>query len=91
MAARNRVWPESSIGLINCIQEAMLDSQSKSLPGEITTWGTASSIGCVGDLRVSQGERISWDELWLQHPASWRVEVGLEPTPERVHNRIRCP
>ena len=69
----------------------MLDSQSKSLPGEITTWGTASSIGCVGDLRVSQGERISWDELWLQHPASWRVEVGLEPTPERVHNRIRCP
>ena len=87
VAARNRVWPESSIGLINCIEEAMLDSQSKSLPGELQV--ALVVLETCG--RVSQGERISWDELWLQHPASWRVEVGLEPTPERVHNRIQCP
>ena len=77
LATYYRVWPLSAVDLINYVEEVRGDSGSRSLPGELQ----AALVVLETCGRVPEGERISRDQLWLQHQASWRVESETGAAP----------
>ena len=77
LATYYRVWPVSAVDLINYVEEVRGDSGSRSLPGELQ----AALVVLESCGRVPEGERISRDQLWLQHQASWRVEAETGAAP----------